>query len=489
MLGASLGAGVDRVGVFLWDALFAAGVFSGVCVLGLLASRQPARRCWLARATLLASLLIMPGILFPPWARTKLNLDVAELLPHSAFENNRNVTIGARAEPAVHRAAADSRWPAHVRRFAVAGYFAGVGIGLGGLVLGCWGVGWLIAQSHEVRPDTQAQVRLLGYVGILPRPAVRTSRRARGPVLAGLFKPVVLIPTNLDTGESPLALQLSLLHEFAHAERFDHWFAWLGAFCQAIWFPLPTFWWIRRQLRLDQEFLADRRAAARFGSDSKYAMGLVDLTSASAAGAAVRPALRHAAAAGQPGSALWSRVLMLVRAPFGVEGEPPRWYAVGVVIACVGLAVASSRAAVRPRWSSPAVVQPLHAHGELSMARIALEPPASIPAHGGAGSPYTLPAPLPQEFDLSLELFASGHDAAAFRIAGCRLAPNRRKDADSSSERWRKVVIRKHARQFSVIVDGERVPDDLIDARDSKMLSLEPPAGHSTLIRNLKLTW
>ena len=51
---------------------------------------------------------------------------------------------------------------------------------------------------------------------------------------------------------------------------------------QAIWFFLPPIWWIRDQMKLDQEFLADRGAVEQFGTSGRYASTLVDLASSTA---------------------------------------------------------------------------------------------------------------------------------------------------------------------------------------------------------------
>ena len=82
--------------------------------------------------------------------------------------------------------------------------------------------------------------------------------------MTGLFRPTILIPEALDGAlDDPEPLRLSLLHEIAHAERSDHWFGTAASMAQTVWFFLPQVWWLRRQLLIDQEFLADRSAAER----------------------------------------------------------------------------------------------------------------------------------------------------------------------------------------------------------------------------------
>src|SRR4029079_15614907 len=111
------------------------------------------------------------------------------------------------------------------------------------------------------------------------RRSLRWAPLRRRPLL-GALRPTILIPPDLDRPEAIERLRLSLVHELAHAERADPWFAWAGALAQAVWFPVPWVWWITRQMRLDQEFLVDRIAASEFGPFGSYATSLVELADA-----------------------------------------------------------------------------------------------------------------------------------------------------------------------------------------------------------------
>ena len=140
----------------------------------------------------------------------------------------------------------------------------------------------------------------------------------------GLLRPAILIPPGLDQPESAERLRLSLLHELAHAESLDHRFGPVANLAQAIWFFLPPVWWIRDQMKLDQEFLADRGAVDHFGTSGGYASSLVDLASSAlpaSGGAAPAPD----APVGGPGvaSALFQRVLMLLKCPFADRRADP----------------------------------------------------------------------------------------------------------------------------------------------------------------------
>ncbi len=110
-------------------------------------------------------------------------------------------------------------------------------------------------------------------------------------------EPTILIPEPLDLpSDDPEPLRLSFLHELAHIARSDHWFGTVASLAQTVWFLLPHTWWLRSQLLIDQEFLADCSAASRYGTSSGYASSLLSMAS--------RPGQLPAEVAGGPAAAL-----------------------------------------------------------------------------------------------------------------------------------------------------------------------------------------
>ena len=149
-------------------------------------------------------------------------------------------------------------------------------------------------------------------------------------------RPVILLPTTLGDTDERCALRYVLAHEWSHVERRDAW-AWnLACLAGLILFYQPLFWWLRRQLRLCQDYLADARAAAA-GSAEDYAAFLVRLARAHQSGPSL-PAL----GIGDHRSNLSRRVVMLVQ-----DREPlePRcrkaWSVAAAVIAAVLIVTAS----------------------------------------------------------------------------------------------------------------------------------------------------
>src|SRR5262249_39790569 len=83
---------------------------------------------------------------------------------------------------------------------------------------------------------------------------------------------------------------------------------WFGL-AQALYFPVPWFWWLKRRVALCQEYVADAEAAAVTGRAEDYAECLLNL---SRAAAPTRLALAATGVLGRP-SDLYRRISTLVK--------------------------------------------------------------------------------------------------------------------------------------------------------------------------------
>jgi protocatechuate 3,4-dioxygenase beta subunit len=138
------------------------------------------------------------------------------------------------------------------------------------------------------------------------------SRRLDLPLTFGWRRPVILLPEGLCRDGDEAALRYCLAHEWSHVERRDACAWYLATLAQLVFFYQPLFWWLRRQLRLSQDYLADARAAEQAAAAEDYAAYLVSLARRSL-GAPVAAAL----GIGDRRSHLYRRILMLLhnRAP------------------------------------------------------------------------------------------------------------------------------------------------------------------------------
>lgn len=98
------------------------------------------------------------------------------------------------------------------------------------------------------------------------------------PLLVGIFRPAIVLPSStlgrLDNMERALVLG----HELAHARRGDLLWNLIGAGVRAVFFFHPLAWFCERQLRLSQEIAADELAISLQHDDAVgYARSLVSI--------------------------------------------------------------------------------------------------------------------------------------------------------------------------------------------------------------------
>lgn len=97
------------------------------------------------------------------------------------------------------------------------------------------------------------------------RPLLLVSRRCARPMSWGVRRAVIVLPVRLVRRRHLVQLRAVLLHELAHVARRDI----RGDLLVCAALPLvyfhPLFWWLRAQLRLATELLADDRASRQTG--------------------------------------------------------------------------------------------------------------------------------------------------------------------------------------------------------------------------------
>jgi beta-lactamase regulating signal transducer with metallopeptidase domain/protocatechuate 3,4-dioxygenase beta subunit len=124
------------------------------------------------------------------------------------------------------------------------------------LALACLSYGAKALDARLVaRIDEQLPARLR------PSATIRLDPNVPTPCVFGLFRPCILLPEFLTHADRAQQMIFALAHESSHLLRGDLW-SWrlvrVGQF--ALWFQ-PAYWWLRRQTRLCQDFLADQDAA------------------------------------------------------------------------------------------------------------------------------------------------------------------------------------------------------------------------------------
>ena len=260
-------------------------------------------------------------------------------------------------------------WP----RIVLVLYAAGVGIMFAWYAIGFFTLAWLNWTARAV-PDEIAKL----FRSAVADPAalkVRLCmhRRVELPLAFGLLRPTILLPEQMRMAGDQAALRYSLVHEWSHLARGDVWRWRLSTGVNMLFFYQPLAWWLRRQLRLCQDYLADSHAAGEAAVHEDYAQFLVSL-------AHRRLGLPGtlALSVGDGRSNLYRRVQMLLenRQPLAQHLRWPRRLAIAVAAIAL-IALASTVRLTSADAQSPA--KPAAQTAESAKSPDAQSSPKSIP--------------------------------------------------------------------------------------------------------------
>ncbi len=232
------------------------------------------------------------------------------------------------------------------------------------LVVGRWLFGWAALRRllNECEPVIGRAADLFAAMTEPHRrPRLLASRQVRAPFSCGLLRPTVVLPAGM-CGASDEALRWVFAHELAHLQRRDAWSGLLFGLAQAVYFPVPWFWRLRRQARLCQEYLADAAATASGGRPEDYAQFLLAWT------AAPRPPVGARGVWGRSSDLFW-RVKTMLQNQVPLERRCPRRWTLAAACGLLSLAVlaagvtlrASDAPAPEPSKEQPKKEQPKQA--------------------------------------------------------------------------------------------------------------------------------
>jgi len=185
----------------------------------------------------------------------------------SAFIPESFVETQALAEP--------TSWQPSGRQFLFAAWLLGA---CGVLVIG--GIGYrrslrriargVVATSAEV----QASVALAAQQpGVKRLPRVVMSSAVDSPAVAGLLRPVLLLPASFPKGFSANEARIVLLHELTHLKRHDLPLNWLLCVLQALHWFNPLLWLAFARMRADRETACDAQVLGADTEDRRAEYG------------------------------------------------------------------------------------------------------------------------------------------------------------------------------------------------------------------------
>ncbi|HVY94649.1 MAG TPA: M56 family metallopeptidase, partial [Bryobacteraceae bacterium] len=193
-----------------------------------------------------------------------------------------------------------------------------------------------------------------------------------GPIVAGPWRPSILLPAILLKEVSSEEMDRIGLHEAAHLARFDDYALAIQRVLEAIFFFHPAVRWIARQIDLEREIACDDCVVQITGAPRLYADSLARVAEFSAG-------MRHsntAAAAGYEGSHLATRVEMLLARGRHTSARLLRIPLIAAVVTILLLAATASESPLLFTFMTPARV-------------FAQAPPTAPPA---VPKPATVPA-------------------------------------------------------------------------------------------------
>jgi beta-lactamase regulating signal transducer with metallopeptidase domain len=141
-------------------------------------------------------------------------------------------------------------------------------------------VGWctVFRLRQDSAPASDELLRLLSRLsaalGLRRTPRIGVSQRISEAMVAGVWRPVVLLPSAWLLELPPGVLEAVLAHELAHIRRWDPWVNALQRVVETLLFYHPAVWWLSRRVRIEREFCCDEAAVRVTGQPVVYAQTL-----------------------------------------------------------------------------------------------------------------------------------------------------------------------------------------------------------------------
>lgn len=125
----------------------------------------------------------------------------------------------------------------------------------------------------------QTLARLQARLGVEGEVLLRETGTLLSPALFGWVRPVILLPAGLVTRLPREQVELLLLHELAHARRWDYLANLMQVAVETLLFYHPAVHWVSRRLRADRELACDDLVTRSGGNRLAYASALAEIES------------------------------------------------------------------------------------------------------------------------------------------------------------------------------------------------------------------
>ncbi len=164
--------------------------------------------------------------------------------------------------------------PARWQPWLLGGWAIGAGLfGLRLLIGG--GMAWRMRKGRRpLDPEWADRARRLALRLGVRRAAVFVSSRVRQALVAGVWRPMVLLAAAWMSEMPPEMLEGVLAHELAHLRRLDLWAILLQRLVETFLFYHPAVWWLSRRLSREREMCCDEMAVAAIGDRLVFTQAL-----------------------------------------------------------------------------------------------------------------------------------------------------------------------------------------------------------------------
>ncbi|RZK21997.1 MAG: hypothetical protein EOO43_10165, partial [Flavobacterium sp.] len=117
--------------------------------------------------------------------------------------------------------------------------------------------------------------QLVERLGISQKITLLQSGIAQVPMVAGHFKPLILIPLGLINGLADNEVEAILCHELAHIKRRDYLVNLLQSFIEIVFFFNPAILWVSKLIREERENCCDDLAVSQLDDKRSYVKALI----------------------------------------------------------------------------------------------------------------------------------------------------------------------------------------------------------------------
>ena len=227
-----------------------------------------------------------------------------------------------------------------IRPWIVGIYLVGVVIGAGWWLVGIVGLVRILWTSQPA-PSRCRELLTEISGGRGDRVRLLVSRRLSQPFASAWGRAVIVLPENLCGDEQ--SLRWCLAHEWAHVDGHDFRSWLLAGLVRVLFFYQPLLWWLRRQLRLCQDFVADcasRPSSSGGGRLRRIPHCPCRLRKVEPGSIGLSMGCRK--------SELYRRVIMLLKNE-SLESRTPRLWTVSITVAALVLVAVVAAVSLVPR--------------------------------------------------------------------------------------------------------------------------------------------